>query len=1516
MKKEEIEKKEGEVSENVNNVNTSINDSVQNDSNIHDDYVKLYEQCNSINEHQFASHATSGYNPLHRYSTLTFMCQIIAENNLRMNVRCMLDNCSDLSILKRSVADKLFMSGENCELTLSVTGESRVVFKKQKRVKFRLANLDGSYITDFVVEASTAPKISSSFEKININPKDFEYLSDLEFTEELPMTQQYFEDNNEIQLMLGLPFQFYIRKYPYYIFGPLGQPAAVLTYLGNCVSFNRANEESNKNYSYLCRNCEKDIPFLEDWLRLDSLGIEDPTLNNHLTYDELRCDEILDRNTVYLEKSNQYITVLPWKNEPIKYNNRDRALAAASRFAKKYMNNKVKWDQMIERIQFMLKNKFIEIVPKRDMEKTTDFHYLVAMPVWREDSSTHKCRIVFQANQKMPDGKSLNSHFLTGKNNLPLIPTLLMRFRTHIFAGVTDVSSMFNRFLLQESDTEYLRFVFAMKKPNSKEDKVELINFRNRCLPFGISPSPSIATYLLKKHATKFLNTPLHLAARFVMESTYMDDCSWGANTLEEMKQLVKDIKYIFDQCSLPTHKYFSNSEEALENLEQEFCSNAADNSVLGTLWSKTDDTLSFNSFRPPKHLQELEEDEEQENITEKSNEEIDNTYYTKRMLASISAKVYDVSGFICPFVLTAKKLLQQTWIKKLDWDDILPEEILIPVREFVKELPKLKDVKIPRKIVPVNGEIVELCIFSDACATSYGTTVYAVSQDDQGNRFSNLVFAKSKVKPLNKNLSELSEDLSIPRMELLGCYVGSIAGKFCLEAFKDKYPKIRMRYFTDSLITLYRIHNDASQYKPWVAHRLIHIQKSTNISDWFFVSGELNFSGDVASRGAMLSEFIHDKRWLEGPGFILDPNHKYVTVADLKLSQAQKQSDSAEKKKILPTFHHTFVSHHLKLVDENQLGLEAKILASDKKQLDFFEANDKSDQKNIGLLYRKSSWQKIVRILAWIVRYVNRLRNRVQTRKKLQELKVKSENYKFKLRKRTIKEPKLSKKEPEDSKKVSVKMPPLKKILEKDINYEILKVSASESILSQLFLFRYCQFTRFSKQISCIRNGKELDKSDELHDLLPIWSDEEKILRSWVRDWGANLIILPKNHRVTELFIMHTHVTHNHSSVPHTMTLLNEEVHIPKCRQQIKKVLKCCSCRSPIQLHQRISKLPQINYKDPSKIGHFLQIDLCGPFMIKNEAGELVKTWCCVFLCLVSRHVTLKLLRSCSTKDLILGIRSYVAQRGKWQIAYSDSATYFHAGSRELKSIMSNIKWNQVLDEVLSLHMEWKFNVPFSPHRTGGVEALIKLIKRGLYKAIKNETLDFLQLSVVFEEISSILNSRPLGYVVSSDKSSEKELMVTPSILCYGRNSDVLPIPVKFEDIPTLQNTSLQKIYYHHRLQVSAFWKNYIDHYCNLLKFPKKWVKNLNFKIEPNTFILIKEPNLKKFQYKTGRVLSTIRSKDGLIRTLEIQTTQNKKPIFRDIKLCSLLEHTYLKLAEDNHECFFTHKSCLLSNE
>ena len=157
-------------------------------------YVRLYDKFDSINEHGFASH--SSYSPAHRYSTLTFLCQIITENNQRSIIRAVLDNCSNLSILKCSVADKLSMKGEKCDLQLSVTGANKVIFKKQKKVRFRLASLDNKYITDFICEASTAPNpISNSFERIAINPKDYDYLSEIKFTEPLPMSEPYFEAN-------------------------------------------------------------------------------------------------------------------------------------------------------------------------------------------------------------------------------------------------------------------------------------------------------------------------------------------------------------------------------------------------------------------------------------------------------------------------------------------------------------------------------------------------------------------------------------------------------------------------------------------------------------------------------------------------------------------------------------------------------------------------------------------------------------------------------------------------------------------------------------------------------------------------------------------------------------------------------------------------------------------------------------------------------------------------------------------------------------------------------------------------------------------------------------------------------------------------------------------------------------------------------------------------------------------------------------------------------------------------
>ena len=80
--------------------------------------------------------------------------------------------------------------------------------------------------------------------------------------------------------------------------------------------------------------------------------------------------------------------------------------------------------------------------------------------------------------------------------------------------------------------------------------------------------------------------------------------------------------------------------------------------------------------------------------------------------------------------------------------------------------------------------------------------------------------------------------------------------------------------------------------------------------------------------------------------------------------------------------------------------------------------------------------------------------------------------------------------------------------------------------------------------------------------------------------------------------------------------------------------------------------------------------------------------------------------------------------------------------------------------------------------------------------------------------------------------------------------------------------------------------------------------------------FVLVKEPNLWKFKYKTGRVVSVQKSQDGTVWTLEGKFAQNKMPVFRDIKNDVILEHNFLRLSNSDHQCLHTHKTYLFSSE
>ncbi|XP_068675644.1 uncharacterized protein [Montipora capricornis] len=113
----------------------------------------------------------------------------------------------------------------------------------------------------------------------------------------------------------------------------------------------------------------------------------------------------------------------------------------------------------------------------------------------------------------------------------------------------------------------------------------------------------------------------------------------------------------------------------------------------------------------------------------------------SKRSVRSLASKIFDPLGLISPFTVRAKILLQELWLKGLQWDDPLDNDTKAKWLSWKSELLQLKDVTIPRCFG--NGitqdSVVEVHGFGDASPKAYGAAVYIRIRNKQNNVSSQL---------------------------------------------------------------------------------------------------------------------------------------------------------------------------------------------------------------------------------------------------------------------------------------------------------------------------------------------------------------------------------------------------------------------------------------------------------------------------------------------------------------------------------------------------------------------------------------------------------------------------------------------------------------------------------------------------------------------------------------------------------------------------------------------------------
>lgn len=535
-----------------------------------------------------------------------------------------------------------------------------------------------------------------------------------------------------------------------------------------------------------------------------------------------------------------------------------------------------------------------ERVPRRSF-------YLPHHTVQKESSITTKTRVVFDASAKSSSGVSLNDILMYGPTVQADIFTILARFRKHQYVLMADVEKMFRQVAVDQKDWNLQRIVWR------DEPTKPLRTFKLTTITYGMKPASFLATQCLVTLA----NTSQHeypRAAEAIRNDMYMDDLMTGAETEEDCIRLQQELNNILNSVKFPLRKWCSNSVKVIQ------CTKKGVTDPLFTLEIKDGDTvkslgLQWRPFQDEFHF----------NISMSSV----NSKCTKRTLLSDLNRIFDPLGFLAPALLKGKIFMQQVWALKVDWDCPLSTDIKTRWEAFIKDLEILKNLYVPRKVIPYTSNVIEFHGFSDASEEAYGACLYVRTRDNNGMHHTRLLCAKTRVAPLKGS--------TIPRLELNGALLLTEIAKRMSEAWSIDVHSFQL--WTDSTVVLGWLNNHGKRLKTYVSNRVNQILEITCAQQWKHVRTNEN-PADMASRGIKPSQLLNNTFWWNGPEWLVKDDQQWII------------SGIPEKEENLP---------------------ETKEV---RFALMLFEPTR-------DLLQQYSSWTKLIRATAWLSKFIVYLRTK-----------------------------------------------------------------------------------------------------------------------------------------------------------------------------------------------------------------------------------------------------------------------------------------------------------------------------------------------------------------------------------------------------------------------------------------------------------------------------------------------------------------------------------------------------------
>ena len=501
----------------------------------------------------------------------------------------------------------------------------------------------------------------------------------------------------------------------------------------------------------------------------------------------------------------------------------------------------------------------------------------------------------------------------------PLVGVLI-RFREEPVAIVADIESMFHQTGVDPKDCDVLRFLW-WENGDLQEEATEYRMVRH---VFGATSSPSIANLCLKKAASANREEFDQETVRTIERNMYVDDLMKSTRSTESAIVLVGQLIKLMKNSGFRLTKWLSNdrgvisgipeSERPLSVVSLEI-DDLPTETTLGLVWNVENDEFVWKAWSKM--------------LTVASKRPM-----TRRGVLSVVCSLFDPLGFVAPYVMKRKLLLQELCRQKLEWDEILGQREKEQWERWLADLSRLQEIRIERCIKPKDfGEVKEtqLHLFSDGSRVGYGAAAYVRVVDVDDNIHVAFVIGRARVAPIS--------EITIPCLELTAAVVPVKLSMMIQE--EVEFTVVSVTYWTDSTSVLKCIYNEKKRFHTFESNRLTVIRSGSSPSQWRYVSSENN-PADDASKGLKFDAMFKNNRWLSGPEFLWKDESHWPT--NIVIPSVTSSDPEVRKPNLI----------YATTIKEHPLDL---------------------------LIQWYSSWWKLKRRVAWLLRFKELLMKR--TRKK-----------------------------------------------------------------------------------------------------------------------------------------------------------------------------------------------------------------------------------------------------------------------------------------------------------------------------------------------------------------------------------------------------------------------------------------------------------------------------------------------------------------------------------------------------